>query len=122
MKWFIVAIFVILMFLAVSGSFDSDDNKITVFCIGKNIFRYVAAKDICLKLGGRLAKVNEVQNACKGKDWHDSDTLGWCDDHMAVTCRNNTVKAGKVPGHLKLGIYCVGFKPQGKIAKELLIH
>ena len=94
-------------------------DRIGVFCIGKNIFRYVEAKDIAEKFGARIASVQELDAACRsGCNWN---TLGWCQDFGAYICRNGKLQGGVMPGQLKLGVYCYGFKPMGKEADDLLI-
>ena len=87
-----------------------------VYCIGKNIYRYVAAKDACREQGGRLATTAEVQQAYKdGADWC---TLGWVQDEKAYYpaqygskgCHSG-LHGGKLPPQLKLGAICHGVKP-----------
>jgi hypothetical protein len=86
-----------------------------VYCVGKNVYRYTAAKDLATQLGARLATPDELHQTCH---WN---VLGWCDGGKAYTC-NGKLRGGKMPGQLKLGVYLYGFKPHGKIVKELLLH
>lgn len=87
-----------------------------VYCIGKNVFRYTAAGDICKQLGGRLATADEVRAAHNnGADWC---TLAWCQDGEAYYSSQGSrrecsagVQGGKMPGQLKLGAHCYGLKP-----------
>lgn len=94
-------------------------DKIGVFCIGKNIFRYVEARDAVEKFGARLATMDELDAACKsGCNWN---TLGWCQDFNAFICRNGKLEGGIMPGQLRLGVYGYGFKPVGQEAEDLMI-
>lgn len=101
--------------------------KPEIYCIGTNEYRYVAAHDICRKLGGRLATKVELYKAYQaGADWC---TLGWVDDLKAYSIsRGGTTeclsgfRGGSMPGQLKLGAVCYGIKPTYVDAKKTGLH
>jgi hypothetical protein len=97
----------------------SNNTDYMVHCIRTNVYRYSAAKDVCKRLNGRLASVDEVHQACSnGASW---DTLGWCQGSHAYDCRNGQMKGGKLPGQVKLGVYCFSRKPNALMQRELRI-
>lgn len=105
-----------LIIFLMSGSGGSGGNGHMVYCIRDNVFRYTAAREVCKQLGGRLATRGEVHLACEnGANW---DTLGWCDDFYAYDCRNGHMRGGKLPGQLKLGVYCFSAKPNPLMEKR----
>jgi hypothetical protein len=89
-------------------------SSLPLYCISKNLYRYTAAQDICRRLGGRLATAKEVQT-----EDGPSCGMGWCQGMRAYSHRNGNMSGGKLPGQLKLGVYCRGPKPKGALAKEL---
>ena len=115
----IIIIVVVLICLSLMYIINrSQKTKQGVYCVGRNIHRYIAAKDLALSLGSRLATPLELKQSCSGRSWN---VLGWCSGKRAYTCKNGILQGGKLPGQLKLGVYMYGFKPRGSIASKLLI-
>lgn len=112
----LVAMVILIWGSGVSGGSGGFGDDHMVHCIRDNVFRYTAAREVCKQLGGRLATRKEVHSACKnGANW---DTLGWCDDFYAYDCRNGHMRGGKLPGQLKLGVYCFSAKPNPLMEKR----
>ena len=101
-----------------------------VFAIGKNVYRYMEAADICRELGTRLATKEELDEAYEnGADWCN---LGWVQGIEAYyprqtfdvkrRCGGKGMNGGKVPSQVKLGAVCYGLKPPKGVMKELQIQ
>lgn len=110
-----------------------------VYHIPRNIYTYDNAKALCKAFDGRLARINEIEEAYeKGAEWC---SYGWSEDQMALfpTQLSTWKKYKKIKGHerncgrpglnggyinnpkAKYGVNCFGKKPKiTNIEKQLM--
>ncbi len=111
-----------------SKAAEMTDNPMQVYNIAPNKFSYKDAEPLCQAFGGRLATLEEVENAYnKGAEWCN---YGWTQGEMAIyptqpvtwkklqQTRNNKVcgipgiNGGYFDTKSKFGVNCYGKKPK----------
>lgn len=113
-------------------------NKKEVYNIGKNIYTYDKAKQLCKSLNGTLATPEQVNNAYEnGAEWCN---YGWTQgqnamfpiqketwEHIQTRPEPYRYECGYTYGvnggffensNLEFGVNCYGVKPQGSISKH----